>query len=275
MSTGEREGAAVPKLRDGIEVRHCHGLAEIERCMELEREVWASTDLDLVPSTIFVVAEETGGQVLGAFDHTAGGKMAGFTLAMAGFHGEQRYLHSHMTAVVPAYQNRGIGRMLKLFQRTDALRRGIALVEWTFDPLEIRNAYFNIVRLGAIVRRFIPNVYGITSSPLHSGLPTDRLLAEWWLSSPRVVAAVEKGAVESQPAPAAASPGEAPVRILVPREMPEWKVSDRTKAADVQRQIGEEFQEWFGRGYAVTSLELNSDGGWYSLRPVADPQRIA
>ncbi len=251
----------------GIEIRHCHELADYERCMQIEQEVWGGTDRDQVPATIFVVADETGGQVFGAYDHDASLQMVGFTLAMAGMHGEQRYLHSHMTAVIPAYQNRGIGRMLKLFQRDDALRRGIKLVEWTFDPLEIRNAYFNLVRLGAIVRRFLPNVYGITTSPLHGGMPTDRLVAEWWLDSPRVNTAVQTGAVEAQSAA-----GEKIERVVVPREMPTWKTTNRARATEVQTQIREEFQKWLDRGYAVTGLEANDDGGSYILRPISDPQ---
>jgi len=258
-------GKQAPAPGQGIEIRHCHELADFERCMELEREVWGGNDRDLVPSTIFVVADETGGQVFGAYDGQAGWRMVGFTLAMVGLHGERRYLHSHMTAVVPEYQNRGIGRMLKLFQREEALRRGIELVEWTFDPLEIRNAYFNLVRLGAVVRRYRANVYGITSSPLHGGLPTDRLLAEWWLESPRVVAALHKGAAETRPAGDAKA-----VRILVSSEMLAWRTSDPAKAADAQRQIREEFQKWLERGYAVTGLEKTADGGSYCLEPFAE-----
>src|SRR6202012_2433270 len=96
------------------------------------------------------------------------------------------YLHSHMLAVLPEYRNAGLGRRLKLAQRDDALSRGFDLMEWTFDPLEIKNAYFNLERLGAIARRYNVNQYGITSSPLQGGLPTDRLVAEWWLKSKRV-----------------------------------------------------------------------------------------
>ncbi len=90
-----------------------------------------------------------------------------------------------MLGVVDDYRNAGVGRRLKLAQREEALARGIDLVEWTFDPLEIKNAFFNIERLGAIVRRYVQNQYGITASPLHGGLPTDRCVAEWWLRSPR------------------------------------------------------------------------------------------
>ena len=165
-----------------IAVRTCSGLAEFATCIEIERAVWGTADVDIVPLPLFVVAAETGGQVLGAF---AGERMVGFTLAIAGVRNRKPFLHSHMTAVLQQYRNQGAGRGLKLLQRQEALARGIDLIEWTFDPLEIKNAYFNF-RLGAIARRFIPNFYGTTTSPLHGGLPTDRLIAEWRLRSLRV-----------------------------------------------------------------------------------------
>ena len=105
-----------------------------------------------------------------------------------------------MLGVLPGIsQFAGVGRTLKLTQRDDALRRGIELIEWTFDPLEIKNAFFNMERLGAIVRRYVPNQYGTTSSPLHGGLPTDRCIAEWWISSPRVKAILAGQPFEREP----------------------------------------------------------------------------
>lgn len=249
----------------GVEVRHLNTLDEFNRCVELEKLVWGGEDLEIVPNTIFVVTHHTGGQVLGAFDPAAGGTMIGFTLAFPAFHGRQRFLHSHMTAVLPAYQNRGVGRQLKLFQRQDALRRGIRLVEWTFDPLELRNAYFNIVRLGAIVRRLIPNCYGVTTSPLHRGLPTDRLVAEWWLDSPRVRRAAAKGSI-------AAPSGRAKkkiVRIRVAANFNDLRARDPVGAEAAQRRIREEFLDWFARGYVVTGFDRDEEGAEYLLEPYA------
>ncbi|MGB6821057.1 MAG: GNAT family N-acetyltransferase, partial [Candidatus Acidiferrales bacterium] len=151
-------------------MRHVSTLAEYEECVRIQLVTWGE-DL-ATPSGLFVVARETGGQTLGAF---AGEKMVGFTLGLAGFHDGKPIIHSHMTAVLSEFRDRGIGRMLKLAQRSDALARGIHLVAWTFDPLELKNAHFNINRLGAVVKRYIPNCYGITDSPLHAGLPTDRV----------------------------------------------------------------------------------------------------
>src|SRR6516164_1324288 len=171
-----------------IQVRKCGTLEEFHRCVELQRQIWGEADLEVEPVTMFVVAAHTGGQVLGAFEN---GRMIGYTLAMVGLRDSLPYLHSHMTGVLGDYRDRGVGRMLKLFQREEALSRGIRLIQWTFDPLELRNAHFNLNRLGAISRQYLPNLYGTTTSPLHRGLATDRLVAEWHLDSPRVLAALE------------------------------------------------------------------------------------
>ena len=145
----------------------------------------------MVPRRVFIVAQKIGGQVMGAFDTArpgAGpqgepGSLVGFAMALPGISGGRPYLHSHMLAVNPEYRNQGIGRRLKLFQREEALARGIGRMEWTFDPLEIKNSFLNIAKLGAVVRRYASNFYGVTSSRLHGQIPTDRLYAEWWLES--------------------------------------------------------------------------------------------
>src|SRR5450755_3816527 len=147
-------GESAEEARDGIAIRPCHGIKEFEACVHVEREVWKSSDIDVVPIPLFVVASETGGQVLGAFH---GADLVGFTLAIAGWRVRKPFLHSHMTAVLDGHRDRGIGRRLKLYQRKDALARGISLVEWTFDPLVTKNAYLNFMRLGAIARRYLPN----------------------------------------------------------------------------------------------------------------------
>src|SRR5258708_7081768 len=184
-----------------IQIRKCTTLPDFHRCVEIQKAVWNESDLETEPYTTFVVANQTGGQVLGAFD---GPTMVGFTMALVGVRDKAPYLHSHMTGVLPDYRDRKIGRALKLFQREEALSRDIRLIEWTFDPLETRNAHFNLNRLGAIVRTYIPNFYGITSSPLHRNLPTDRLLAEWHLHSKRTIASI------NNLAPAATQPPPAP-----------------------------------------------------------------
>jgi predicted GNAT superfamily acetyltransferase len=235
-------------------VRPCAGLEEFDTCVALQQTVWGN-DIT-VPAPIFVVALETGGQVLGAFD--GAGRMVGFTLALAGFHDGKSFLHSHMAAVLPELQNQKIGRMLKLAQREEALARGIRLIEWTFDPLELRNAHFNIVRLGAVMERFIPNCYGVTQSPLHSGLPTDRLVADWRLDSERVRQILDGNAIDSS---------DGAVRISVPSDIGEWKSKDQARAKQVQAEIREQFLRWFGQQYAVTGLERAGAVTNYVLDP--------
>jgi predicted GNAT superfamily acetyltransferase len=244
-----------------VEIRPCHGLEEFEACAALEKLIWESPDIEVVPAALFAVTPETGGQVLGAFDRD---RLIGFVLAFGacreGAPGRppQAYLHSHMTAVLPEYRDLGIGRNLKLFQRQEALSRGIDLVEWTFDPLELRNAYFNLVRLGAIVRRFIPNLYGITASPLHSYMPTDRFVAEWWLSSPRVEAIVAGRAPEK--------PFAGMEKIDVPSNISDIKLADREEAVCIQTRVREQAQHWFARGYAVTGIERHGELTRYILQ---------
>ncbi|MGH9704279.1 MAG: GNAT family N-acetyltransferase, partial [Candidatus Acidiferrales bacterium] len=238
----------------GITVRPCAGLAEFDACVALQQTVWGN-DIT-VPSPIFVVALETGGQVLGAFDSQ--GRMVGFTLALAGFHDGKPFLHSHMAAVLPELQNQKIGRMLKLAQREEALSRGIQLIEWTFDPLELRNAHFNIVRLGAIMPRFIPNCYGLTESPLHAGLPTDRLVADWQLDSERVGKILEGNAIATN---------ARAVHISVPSDIGQWKSKDRARAIEAQSKVRAEFLHWFGQRYVVTGLERAGAVTNYVLDP--------
>src|SRR5579864_5109400 len=162
--------------------------AEFQSAVELQKKIWGFDDIELLPMRLFIVATKVGGQAFGAFD---GHRMVGFCLAIPGLKaGGGSYLHSHMLGVLAEYRDAGVGRKLKLAQREEALARGIELIEWTFDPLEIKNAFFNIERLGAIVRRYVLNQYGTTTSHLHGGLPTDRCVAEWWIATARAKAII-------------------------------------------------------------------------------------
>jgi predicted GNAT superfamily acetyltransferase len=158
-----------------IELRALTESRQFQEAVDLQKTVWGFNDMELLPVRLFVVATKVGGQAFGAYN---GNGMVGFLLSIPGLKpGGGSYLHSHMLGVLAEYRNQGVGRMLKLRQREDALQRGIGLIEWTFDPLELKNAFFNMERLGAIVRRYVENQYGTTTSPLHGGLPTDRCVA--------------------------------------------------------------------------------------------------
>ena len=221
----------------GIEIRTLEERAELDAAVGLQNETWGYAPGESVPLQMFIIAAGTGGQVFGAFE---AGRMVGFCLAFAGLKPDGRpYLYSHMLAVRPERRDRHIGRALKIEQRREALARGIELVEWTFDPLELKNAYFNIEILGAVARRYLPDHWGSTSSPLHGSVPTDRLVAEWWLRGPlpggrgseRID--VDRGSVVE--------------RIAVPAEIGE--------ARRMQAAIGAQFLDCFGRGLAVVGFE--------------------
>ncbi|MGA9568347.1 MAG: GNAT family N-acetyltransferase [Candidatus Korobacteraceae bacterium] len=216
--------------------------------VDLEFRVWGFRERDVVPSQMYVVAAKTGGQVLGAFAEDV---MVGFVLAYAGIRDGNPYLHSHMAAVLPEYRDLGVGRRLKLAQRDDALARRIPLIEWTFDPLQTRNAHFNICRLGAVVQRYLLDVYGATSSPLHAGLPTDRLVAEWHLASPRVIEILAGNVL-------APDTGVQRIRIIVDESSPDG-------VAEVQATARKQFQELFSAGYLLTWFEREPGGGTYIL----------
>jgi len=230
-------------------LRNCTTLEEFAECVALQQEVWGFSDAELVPLRIFSLAPKIGGQVVGAWE---GETLVGYAMAIPGNRYGRPYLHSHMVAVKVGFRNIGLGRKLKLFQRDDAIARGYELMEWTFDPLEIKNSYFNLARLGAIARRYNVNQYGITNSPLQGSLPTDRLVAEWWLNSGRVATALSAG----RPAVMVED------RVDVPHEIYEWKAapSNRPKAEDVQTRARKQLQAGFARGLSCLGYERDAQG---------------
>jgi predicted GNAT superfamily acetyltransferase len=237
-----------------IETRAITTIPEFEDAVHLQKEIWGFADVELLPRRLFVVANKVGGHTFAAFD---GEKMVSFLIAIPGIKSDgSHYLHSHMLGTMKGYRDRGLGRRLKLLQREEARSRGIELVEWTFDPLEIKNAFFNIERLGAIVNRYVPNQYGTTSSHLHGGLPTDRCVAEWWLDSPRVRGILDGPA---QPRPAVEA------RVVVPANIAELRQSDQKQARDIQQRISEEFLDHFRKGLTVTGFEITPQAGTYLL----------
>lgn len=241
-----------------VVVRKCSGTEELQTCVELQKEVWDFADADLIPLRMFVVAEKIGGQVIGSFDDD---DLVGFALSLPGTRAGKPYLHSHMLAVREAYRNSGLGRQMKLLQRDDALERGFELIEWTFDPLEIKNAYLNLEKLGAIARRYNSNQYGISTSPLQGGLPTDRLVAEWWLRSKRVEAIVGGDALPRV---------QAQESIAVPAAIYRWKAEEkeREKAREVQARNREAFLAAFRRGLSALGYERDAEGnGSFLLAP--------
>jgi predicted GNAT superfamily acetyltransferase len=248
-----------------ILIRPCSGHDELEACVQLQVETWGYDSSDIIPRKAFLVGQKIGGQVVGAFDTALPGtsphgepeSLIGFAMSFPGIKtgsGEPRpYLHSHMLAVREGYRNQGLGAKLKLEQRREALSRNICHMEWTFDPLEIKNAHLNIHKLGAIVRSYHVNFYGVSSSRLQGGLPTDRLVAEWHLRSSRVTEILE-----GRPRVAF----EVVERIQVPASIHRWKHSekDRERAIAVQLENRRKFQDAFGQGLAVLGFVRDAEG---------------
>lgn len=235
-----------------IAVRTITEIADLREAVRLQKIIWGFEDLELLPVRLFVVANRVGGQTMAAFD---GDKMVGFLIAVPGVKSDgTHYLHSNMMGVLAEYRNAGVGRQLKLAQREEAISRGIGMIEWTFDPLELKNAFFNMQRLGAVVERYVLNQYGVTSSHLHGGLPTDRCIASWFLDSDRV-----KRVVAGEPAPAV----EIIERIEVPNDIGVIRRERPAEAREIQASISERFLEYLRRDLYVSTVERGETHGAY------------
>lgn len=241
---------------DRLEIRALTEQNEFRDAVQLQKIIWGFDEIDLLPVRLFVVATKIGGQVFGAFDRST---MVAFLLAIPGVKpGGKAYLHSHMLGVLKDYRNHGLGRKLKLAQREDALAQGFDLIEWTFDPLELKNAFFNVERLGAVVRRFVYNQYGTTSSQLHGGLPTDRCIAEWHIAGERARTITADGTYPRRAIEA---------RISIPADIAEINARDPDKARAIQAEAGADFSRYFREGLAVIGVESTPETGTYLLGP--------
>ncbi len=266
-------------MDDSIRIHPATGRKDLETCVALQRAVWGLSDLEIT-STLQLTATLHAGGLLHLAE-TAEGTPVAFAYAFPAIRGGVAHLHSDMLAVLPAYQERGIGGRLKWAQREDALRAGVSLITWTFDPLQARNANLNLHRLGATAMEFLENFYGVTSSTLHHRLPTDRLLVYWNLRSPRVAALAEKqDANRRVPVPDLSRINEVkwqagwpvssePVLGLEAPELmleipPDWNVlaAAAPRVAEAwQTKVKRAFQAYLGRGYVAADFALTEEGG--------------
>jgi predicted GNAT superfamily acetyltransferase len=215
---------------------------------------------------MLMIGNRFGGNLLVATDRS--GRYIGFSFAMPGWkQDKRRFWWSHMTAVIKEYRNRGVGLALKLRQREEALAAEVDRIEWTFDPMQAMNANFNVRKLGVIVHEYEENVYGYTSSPLHSGLPTDRFVAEWNLDSDHVRRRLDasEGAVilrDIDRMPIINPGGHAPdlsledslLLLEIPADLSALKAADLGKAKQWQESVRKACLHYFHRGYAVTDF---------------------
>ncbi len=262
-----------------VRIRRADGLTDYLACVELQKKVWGYSEMeDIAAQPMLMIGDRFGGSVLIAEDSTS--RAIGFAFAMPGWKRDgMRFWWSHMTAVVEEYRHRGVGLRLKLRQRDEALVAGISLIEWTFDPLQAMNAHFNICKLGVVVREYEENVYGETSSRLHRGLPTDRLVAEWSLNSDRVrerLDSTEQGVIlrdldriqtinPSGSEPDLSLTGS-PLLLEIPHDLNALKLNDLAGARQWQDRVRASCLHYFQRGYAMTDFILvNQRQAFYVL----------
>ena len=242
-------------------IRACETIEELVALVKIQRQIWGYAKHEVYPLRLFVTLRKIGGQVLGAF--TPRGALVGFVASLPAWHGADRYYHSLSLGVLRAHENRGLGRALKMAQRREALRAGIGLIEWTFDPLRAKNAFLNIVRLGAIARCYQPDYYGEVGSRFQRGLPSDRLIAEWHLSSIRVKRAI----AGKPPRPSNAQPV---ATLEIPADIDGLRQANRAEARRRQLAVRQQLQDYFAEKLAITGFEYDVRSARYLLDPYED-----
>ncbi len=226
----------------GIEMRELHTPEEMAIAVQLQFTTWGPNDA--TPANQLVISVKSGGHVIGAFD---GERLVSFVYGFpAVLPGKQPWIASHMLATLPAYGGRGIGRALKWRQREWALERGFGRITWTFDPLEARNAHLNLNLLGASGAEYIVNCYGEMDDQLNRGLPSDRLMADWDLTSPGVTLRAA-GEMPTREDPAA--------RVLVPPDFQALKRSDLAQALNARLRVRAELRAALSGGLRVYGFD--------------------
>jgi predicted GNAT superfamily acetyltransferase len=237
-------------------IRSCEAVEDFASCVLIQKEIWGHSDNEVYPARMLLNVPRIGGHVLGAF--TPNGLMAGFVVSIPAWRKEQRFYYSLLLGILPEHENRGLGRMLKIAQRKEALRSGIDYIEWTFDPLRAKNAYFNIVRLGAIARRYCPDYYGPIRNRLQRRLPSDRLIAEWPLKSPRV----NRALAGKDPRPGRKT---AFAEVSIPLDLEALVARRPARAREWQSYVREGLQDCFSRKLAITGFEKTDSKARYLL----------
>lgn len=245
-----------------IIIREVETIEEMRECIELQRKVFASPDLEISPVRHLIVARYAGGFTLGAY---LGERLVGFVLSLPMFleNTHEHAFYSHMTAVDTSLQSLGIGAKLKWAQRERALTEGVNYIKWTYQPVLARNAFFNIERLGVTINTYMPNFYGTDAESsaeqkvAQEGVDSDRLFADWHLDSPKVIA-LSKGEKFEETS-------EIIRTIEIPANWNELVVKETKKAIAEQERIKREFQTAFAEGLIVKGFERSEENPKYLL----------
>lgn len=252
---------------DEIQIRECTTIEEFDNCVALQREAFGLPDLEISPRRHLIVSRQCGGWTLAAF---AGDRMIGFVHHLAAVRpNNEIFGYSHMMAVAKDYQNKGIGARLKWAQREKALAEGRTFIKWTWDPMQARNAHFNLNRLGVTVSSYGDNFYGTDyfADPTQDaenrpGLQSDRLFASWELSSPRVVALASGAKAEIEEKPVTS--------IAIPTEWSAVVKRDPQRARDTQARVRAEFKQMFSQGLVCEAFERGDEESRYLLFEAED-----
>ncbi|MGM0712111.1 GNAT family N-acetyltransferase [Brevibacillus parabrevis] len=268
-----------------ITLRRLTETSEIEQLEAMEGKIWDPASA--IPYHMTLTMHKFGGLFLGAFD---GDEMIGFLYSFPGYTNGETHLCSHMLGFLPEYRKQGLGVQMKWLQKDEAKAMGHSKITWTYDPLETVNGVLNIVKLGGIVRTYLPNCYGDLDDDFNRGLPTDRFLVEWFIDSGRVEARQANGAprlsydgapnilhyeiTDGIPTPVAlATDREESVLLLpVPAFFQQVKQADMSVAALWRKQTGELLTTYFAKGYMVTDIVRDETIVRYVLakKPLAD-----
>jgi predicted GNAT superfamily acetyltransferase len=269
-----------------IRIRPLLTAEDYEQCVALQRLIWGPGE-DLVPAIVLLVSQKVGGIAAGAFDGE--GTLLGCVVGFTGVRDGRRVHWSHLLAVHPEARDRGIGRRLKLYQRSRLRAMGIRTMYWTFDPLVARNAYLNLVRLGATVEDYVPDCYAaVADSPVDRAIGTDRMVVRWDLGrgarrpAPRIpaqrailVVASEQGA-DGVAIPVAKPLARARwVRVEIPPDIHGLRDAHAEQASRWRQITRRAFLHYLRRGYRVAGFERRSPrgGGWYLLQGPRSPSR--
>ncbi len=283
---------------DTVSITALHSLDAFRACEDLQYAVWRLDDREIVPDHIFLTSVRYGGLVLGAFapEGTMVGMLFGFPGTGDAAHGVDHLHCSHIMGVLPRWQGKGVGYQLKCAQRAWALRQGLRLVVWTYDPLESRNAALNIAKLGAICRRYVRNLYGAMRDALNAGLPSDRFEVEWWIDSDAVQRRLSEGKLaaaevmnarransvhwraDGLPVPEAEGIawGGAPALLEIPADFQRIRRSDPALARTWRLHFRTQCEAAFAAGYTVIDFTswVDEDGvrrSFYRLAVIPHP----
>jgi predicted GNAT superfamily acetyltransferase len=264
-----------------MQIRDLTTIDEFRQVVDLEKAIWGYTDQgDLVTVPVFIFTVHRGASLIGAFDPS--GRMVGFAYGVVGMKGGRPMLWSHMTGVVPEHRG-GLGYRLKLAQRERAIAQGYDLIEWTFDPMQAMNAHFNFAKLGGVVEEYAVNFYGESTSTLHRGTPTDRVVLSWKIEAPHVVRRLEPAALRARAHEVTGAPvvnataiegewrknasidltvDDRRLWIEIPTGFTEMLQQAPDRALAWRMDLRQIFQEYLAKGYRAVDFVLQREAGF-------------